>query len=373
MAALFGAALSELVTEPLLAAGFGLAGGLVLGLAARIGRFCTLGALEDWLYAGSTLRLRMWGIALASAIAGVFVLAHLGQLDLGDTLYATQPWSPVASILGGLIFGYGMAIAGNCGFGALARAGGGDFRSLVIVLVMGLSAYAFIGGPLAPLRIALQEALAPTALAPPPSLAKTAAAPFGLAPLVPALAIALAFAATALASPAFRRSRALVGSGLAVGLAIAGGWWGTAWLAETGFDPIPVESHSFTAPIGESMLFVMTSAGSEISFGVGSVAGVLIGAFIGSLRLGHYRWEACDDPRELGRQLFGAFLMGIGGVLALGCSVGQGLTAFSTLAPSAPLVLGAIVIGARVGLRQLIQGLMPAGMQGALRKRMKRA
>jgi uncharacterized membrane protein YedE/YeeE len=104
----------------------------------------------------------------------------------------------------------------------------------------------------------------------------------------------------------------------------------------------------------------MTSSGSSISFGIGSVVGVIIGAFIGSVIMGHFRWEACDDPRELRRQLLGAFLMGVGAVIAVGCSIGQGLSAFSVLAHSAPITLASIMVGAAVGLRQLILGFSPS-------------
>jgi uncharacterized membrane protein YedE/YeeE len=104
----------------------------------------------------------------------------------------------------------------------------------------------------------------------------------------------------------------------------------------------------------------MTSSGNSISFGTGSVLGVLMGALIGSLYKGHFRWEACDDPRELRRQILGAVLMGIGAVVAVGCSVGQGLSAFSVLSLSAPLTLMSIVAGAAIGLRQLILGFGPA-------------
>jgi uncharacterized membrane protein YedE/YeeE len=108
------------------------------------------------------------------------------------------------------------------------------------------------------------------------------------------------------------------------------------------------------------MLYAMTSSGNSISFGTGSVVGVIIGAFLGSLFKGHFRWEACDDPRELRRQILGAALMGIGAVVAVGCSVGQGLSAFSVLAFSAPVTLACIMAGAAIGLRQLILGFAPS-------------
>jgi uncharacterized membrane protein YedE/YeeE len=100
-----------------------------------------------------------------------------------------------------------------------------------------------------------------------------------------------------------------------------------------------------------------SSAGGSVGFGVGSVAGVVAGACIGSILRGQFRWEACDDPRELRRQIFGAVLMGIGAVLALGCTIGQGISAFSVLSFSAPIVFASIFIGAALGLRQLIGGL----------------
>ncbi|MGC1427421.1 MAG: YeeE/YedE thiosulfate transporter family protein, partial [Albidovulum sp.] len=143
----------EVLSEPVLIALVGLCGGVLLGLAARVGRFCTLGAIEDLFYGENPLRLRMWGIAIGVAVIATFGLSAAGLLDLSHTLYLSRGWNPLANIFGGLLFGYGMALAGNCGYGALARVGGGDLRSVLIVLVMGLSAYVTLGGPLSALRI----------------------------------------------------------------------------------------------------------------------------------------------------------------------------------------------------------------------------
>ena len=152
-----------------------------------------------------------------------------------------------------------------------------------------------------------------------------------------------------------RSGRAIVWAA-AVGLAIVSGWWGSHWVIQSQFSYLPVVSHTFSAPLGESLLYLMTSSGGGLSFGVGSVTGVLAGAFAGSLIKDHFRWEACEDPRELRRQILGAVLMGFGSVLALGCTIGQGLSAFSVLAISAPVTFVAIFIGAAIGLRQLITG-----------------
>ena len=344
----------ELFPETWIVAAVGVAGGVLLGLAARLGRFCTLGAIEDLLYGGSDTRLRMWCLAIGVAVAGSFALAGLGLFDPGASFYHSIRWMPLASIAGGLAFGYGMALAGNCGYGAIARLGGGDLRSFVIVLVMGVSAYVVLAGPLAPVRNWLfpQEAVTGT----PPALAAYAAAWTGLPPALFGLAAGAGLIALALASPELRRSPKSIFWAAVVGLAVVSGWAGTHWVAATGFEALPVVSHSFSAPVGESILFAMTGSARPVSFAVGSVAGVWLGAFIGSLLKGHFRWEACEDPRELRRQIFGAILMGGGAVLAMGCSVGQGLTAFSTLAVSAPVTFLAIFAGAALGLRQLIEG-----------------
>ena len=138
----------DLMSDNMLVALIAGAGGILLGLAARLGRFCTLGAIEDYLYGDNDTRLRMWGVAIGVSIFGSFFASQLGYFGLSDANYLSQSLNIGASVIGGLIFGYGMALAGNCGYGALARLGGGDLRSLVIVLVMGLSALFVLSGPL---------------------------------------------------------------------------------------------------------------------------------------------------------------------------------------------------------------------------------
>ena len=343
-----------LTAESTLVALCGAVGGIALGLAARLGRFCTLGAIEDALYGGSSERLRMWFLAIGVAVIGSFALIGFGLLDAANAIYLAQPFAILPSILGGLLFGYGMALAGNCGYGAIARLGGGDLRAFVIVLVMGVSSFAAISGPLSHLRVWAfptdQIAQNPAGIA------------HGLSqyiPMSPTL-IGLIFGALICVaslwrSPLLSRPMSVFWSAI-VGLAVVSGWAGTSYLATTGFDGISIASHTFSAPIGETVLFAMLSSGLGLSFGVGSVAGVWIGAFIGSLIKGHFRWEACEDPRELRRQIFGAVLMGFGAVIATGCTIGQGISAFSLLSYSAPITLAAIFAGCALGLKQLITG-----------------
>jgi len=336
------------------AALIGAFGGVLLGLAARLGRFCTLGAIEDAVYGGNDHRLRQWIAAIGLSIMGSFGLMAIGYFDPADSFYIARTWSPVASIFGGLLFGYGMALAGNCGFTALARLGGGDLRSFVIVVVIGIAAYATLSGPIAWLRVMIF----------PP--AEAAAAPNGLAhwlggmtglsvPLIGIVIGALALV-YALSDASFRKQKAYLFWSAVIALAILSAWAGMSFVHRTGFDELAIVSHTFSAPIGETILYGMTATGQTLSFGIGSVFGVWVGAFVGSLIKGHFRWEACEDPRELRRQIFGAGMMGVGAVIALGCSVGQGLSAFSILSFSAPVTFAAIFVGAMVGLRQLIVG-----------------
>lgn len=346
----------DTIPPGVLAAFAGLLGGLVLGLAARLGDFCTLGALESAVYGADQRRLRLWGVVLGVAIIGTFAAEAIGLAEPTATFYHTIAWSPAASILGGLIFGYGMAMAGNCGFGALVRFGGGDLRSLVVVVVIGIFAFVTLSGPLAPLRSAIFPQTDATG---PQGIAHWLAAGSGLPPLVFALAFGLAALGWALSHAPLRRNGAKIAWGVAAGLAVVWCFVATTWIADASFGEIGVEGPSFTAPLGRTIIFFMTSTAGGITFSVGLIAGVLAGAFSGSLIRGLFRWEACEDPRELGRQVSGAALMGIGGTLALGCSVGQGITAMATLAFSAPVTLAAIVAGGMFGLRQLIGGYQP--------------
>ena len=328
--------------------GFG--GGLLLGLAARLGRFCTLGAIEDFHYGRSSTRLRMWGVALGTSIVAVFGATALGLFDPKVTAYIGAAPNLLAAAIGGLVFGVGMALSGNCGYGALARLGGGELRSFVIVLVMGLAAMATLSGPLAPLRVALfpQDIVA----------ARPAGISYHLSewlPVSPVL-IGLVIGAAILGLSLWRAENMTVLWGLPVSLAIVSGYLGTTWVSSNSFEAVSIRSHTFSAPVGETLVYLMLASGIGPGFGVGSVFGVLVGAFIGSQARGRFRWEACDDSRELRRQIGGAVMMGIGAVVAVGCSIGQGLSAFSVLAVSAPVALGAIWLGGWLGLRFLIEG-----------------
>ena len=342
------------ISEALMGSMIGFAGGIVLGLAARIGRFCTLGAIEDALYGQSNNRLRMWGAAIGMAVLLVHLALTQGLITTSNRYPLTGPFTPLLTAFGGLLFGLGMAFSGNCGFGALARLGGGDLRSFVIVLVMGVSAYVTLGGPLSPLRIWLVELLSvqPTTA----SFSALLSSSTGMPASYIGLLLGAGVFGFSVWNRAFWEEKGNVIWGALVGLSVASGWIGTHLIAQVGFSGLRPVSHGFTAPVGSTILYFMTSSGQTLNFGIGSVCGVWAGALTGSLMKGHFRLEACEDPRELQRQITGAVMMGIGGVLAVGCSVGQGISAMALLSINAPLALSSIFIGAYFGLNHLISG-----------------
>ena len=249
-----------------------------------------------------------------------------------------------------------MGLAGNCGFGALAKLAGGDLRSLIILIVMALSSYFILSGPLASLRVMIFPIEISNGSNALPQLAKSL---LGINPIIIASLISLILILWALNYKPLRQDAAMVIWSVLAGLSIAAAFWGTYELNISSLAEIPVQGHTFTAPLGKTLLYMMTSSSSSLSFPIGSVIGVIFGAFIGSIIKGHFRWEACEDARELGRQMLGAVLMGFGGVIAMGCSIGQGVSAFSTLAISGPITLAAIVIGSILAIRQILMGYQP--------------
>ena len=331
----------------------GLLVGLILGAAARIGDLCTLSALETAVLGRDFRRLHAWAVALGVAILATHLGDAAGLIEIRRSIYHAIAWNPLASIGGGLLFGYGMAMAGNCGFGALIRGGSGDIRSIVIVGVLGVASYFTLSGPLGPLRDLVfpqHEAVGPT------GVANGLAGLTGLPPLGFAVAIAAVVIGIGLRDPRVAGSPRVMLSATVVGLTVALAFAATTRLSDGGLAANTIEGPSYTVPVGRTILYVMSSTGMLPTFSVGMVFGTLAGAVLASLAGRSFRWEACDDPRELGRQLGGAVMMGIGGVIAMGCTIGQGLSGFATLAWSGPVTLAAIAAGATGGLLQLVRG-----------------
>ncbi|MCB8823504.1 YeeE/YedE family protein [Microvirga rosea] len=339
----------------LIRAGLGFAAGLTLGMIARHGRFCTLGAIEDAVYAGDTKRLRAWGLAIAIAMVGTHLLGTFTDFELSRSIYVSSRFEWAGAVVGGLMFGLGMALVGTCGFGTLLRLGGGDLKALWTFLVIAISAYMAMRGVTGLLRVRLLDPLALN-LSPSPSqtigdLMHLSRA--GNRLLVAAIAVGLL--AFVLADRAFRRARKLIVTGSAIGALVIVGWWITGVLGQDPFEQRRVESFTFVAPLGETLIYAMLASGVPLDFSVGSVLGVVGGAFAAARIAGDFRWEAPDDVRETKRHLLGAFLMGTGGVAALGCTIGQGVTGVSTLSVGSILAIISILIGARSGLYWLVE------------------
>ena len=332
--------------------GSGFAAGALLGLASRAGRFCTHGAIEDVVLGGDSRRLRMAFLGLGVAMVCVFAMEGLGWMDLAASPFLLSPASLVATALGSLAFGVGMALVGTCAFGALARLGSGDMSGLMVTLVVGISGYAVASGVLAPARLATL----PPPDAAPSGLAHLLGGAIGVAPWLLGLAAAALLLGAVLADRGFRASRGFVAWGVVIGAGVALGWAGTAWVAAHGFEPVTPRSISYVRPLGETMIEAMTARAGPPGFGVGAVLGVLAGAWLGSRATGAFRWESCDDAKTLRRQIVGAALMGVGGTLAFGCTIGQGLTAASALAASAPVAMAGMATGSWLVLQWMVRG-----------------
>ena len=335
--------------------------GCVLGGTARYAHFCTLGAIADVYVSGDTRRLRSWGLAIAVATLLTQAMDLAGLIDLRAAIYLTPDFGWLGAILGGLLFGFGTALVGTCGYGTLVRLGGGDLRSLVVFLVFGITAYMTLRGLTGVGRVA---AIEPTNLDLAPLGGQALQDLLGWVTGIEADALH-GFAAAAVvaflflacfSSPVFRRAPRYIIGGAVIGLVVAAGWFVTGVIGYDDFEPTPLESLTFATPLGEALVYLMTFSGSTINFGIGVVGGVLVGSWLASLARREFRFEAFDDAKEMLRHLLGGALMGVGGVLALGCTIGQGITGMSTLSLSAPLALLSIFAGAGLGLRYLEEG-----------------
>ena len=336
----------------------GLFAGFIMGFAARRTHFCTLSALERHWYAGESTGLSSWILAAATALIATQILIHTGIVDIRESFYLSPLFGLTGAIIGGLAFGFGMALVGTCGFGALVRSGGGSLRSIVVLLVLGLSALAAQRGLIAQARVFIVDDVAIN-LAPSPtqSVGDLLSALTGTDLTIAVAVLAgLGLVAWAFRDAAFRRNKGRIATGMIIGLTIAFGWWATTFAQVNSFDVVQLEAGSFVVPVGDAIMHFATFTGVIPDYGVGLIIGVLAGAAACAWWRDDMRWEACDDARELSRHMAGGFLMGVGGVFAMGCTIGQGVTAVSTLAISAPFAMGAIVLGARMGLAYLLEG-----------------
>lgn len=343
-------------------------GGFTIGAAfgAIVYRtnFCTMGALSDIQNLSDWRRFRAWLLAAATALAGAQMLDALGVVQLSRSMYLAPSISWLGNILGGAMFGFGMVFAGGCASRNLARIGGGDLRALFTLIMVGIFAYMAIGGLLGPLRAAIEQATAIVVKAPTQSLGDVLGLAVGThggrLNVLLSWGVVAAVLVYCFKDAEFRESPTHITSGIAVGLCAVAGWalTGLAFdeLADKPTAPI---SLTFVRPSGDAIEWLERFTASRMpGFGTATVFGAIAGAFIAAKSMGRFRLTTFSDPADTVRNLMGAALMGAGGVMALGCTIGQAVTGVSTLAVGSLLTFAAIAAGGIYGLRTLERWLM---------------
>jgi hypothetical protein len=356
--------------------GFGLA--FVFGAVAHRVNFCTMGAVSDVINIGDWGRMRMWLLAIAVAMLAANLLHLFGYVDLERSIYPAERFSWLSYALGGFLFGVGMTLASGCGSRNLVRLGGGNLKSLVVLTFLAVSAYMTMKGVLAVPRAGVLD---PVALhfdggqGVPNLLAGLAGMDGRVARWVATGVVVSAMLLFILRDREFRRSRELILGGAVLGLVIAAGWYVTGHLGYVPEDPETLEetfagtntrrpeSFSFVGPVGYSLelLLLWTDSSLRVTFGVAIVAGLLLGSLAYALATGNFRWETFASAADLRNHVLGGVLMGFGGVTAMGCTIGQGLSGVSTLALGSFLALAAIVAGSALTMKFLYWQLAAKG------------
>jgi uncharacterized membrane protein YedE/YeeE len=346
--------------------------GIVFGAVANKTNFCTMGAVSDWVNMGDKSRLRAWLMAIGLAIVVSQLLQWQGLLDLSGAIYLTTNFGWLGYILGGFLFGIGMTLASGCGQRTLVRVGGGNLKSLVVLLFLGITAYMTMRGLLALVRVNAIEVTNVSLALPDQGIGTLLAAAVGLpggaaTQWAVTAVIGGGLIAYALAGRDFRRSSDNLFAGIAIGLIIPAGWYVTGVVGFDDFEPVRLESFTFIAPAAESLQYLMTYTGSTISFGVAAVFGVIFGSFAYFIVTGKFRLEYFVSLDDMLRHIAGGILMGFGGVLALGCTVGQGITGMSTLALGSLMALVSIIFGSALTMKTEYYRLDELGFLAALR------
>jgi len=338
----------------------GLAIGLCLGWVARYCGFCTLGAISDW-YAGNDIaRLRMWLLAITTALVMTQALLLAGFIEVQDSFYTAPRLFWLSNIGGGLIFGFGMVLASGCGSRTLIRIGGGSLKALVVFLVMAVFAYMTMRGIFAVLRV---ETIEKVSLGLP--IAQDLPRLFGFDRLATTAVIAAVLLGVIFKSREFRSQPRLIIGGISIGLLVSAAWVTTGHIGFIEEDPNTlearflatntrgVESLTFVAPLAYWLdLFMFWSDASRtLTFSIMTVSGVALGAFVHAMSSKSFRLEGFLDRDDLIVHLVGGAMMGVGGVVAFGCTIGQGISGLSLLAVGSLLATLSIVAGAWLGLR----------------------
>ena len=358
----------------------------IMGAVVNKTNFCTMGAVSDWVNMGDKGRIRAWILAATVALIGVVLMEALGRADLSSTLppYRGSEFQWGRYILGGFLFGIGMTLASGCGNKTLIRMGGGNLKSIFVFAIIAVIAY-FMVDPFKELPATWYQTLfapwlgqASISLNTPQDLGSIVGNWFGASAMTMRIVLGLAIAAGALffifRSSEFRSSFDNVLGGIVVGLAVLLAWYFTSNISvatddgamkltqfygewdmmmdseegkpKNGSTNLQPQSFTFISPIGQTYGYVGSGLASAfMTFGVISVLGVILGSFIWSIISRSFRIEWFVDFKDFLVHAMGAILMGFGGVLGLGCTVGQGITGVSTLALGSFLVFISIVLG----------------------------
>jgi len=314
--------------------------GLAFGILGERTKFCFRRALV-----GDDRRsaLGVWLAALAFALIGTQAAVLAGLIDFSEHRFFTASLPVLAIVAGGFLFGIGMVLTRGCASRLTILTGTGNLRALFVMIVFAITAHATLKGVLAPLRTSLGAVTTDLG-----TMTGFASLPGGA--LLWSAVIALAALFVALRSG--NRAGTLI-MAAALGVLVPAAWVGTGFVLFDEFDPIAMESLSFTAPAAESLFWSVASSSIPASFGTGLIGGVIAGALLASLIAGSFQWQSFESPAQTGRYMGGAVLMGVGGVLAGGCTVGAGLAGIPTLSFAALLALVSIAGSALLAQRLL--------------------
>lgn len=366
----------EEVSVATIVASSGFVLGLVFGATVQKTNFCTMGAISDIVFMQDWGRFRAWMLAIAIALVGSQALHLSGAVDLNKSIYLTTNLGWLGAVAGGLLFGFGMMLAGGCGNKNLVRIGAGNLKSLVATIFLGLFAYMTLRGLTGMARVEMEKVanvnLADAGL-PSQGIPDLLAAASGVSAETARIVLVILVAAGLLwfcfRNAEFRSSVHNIAAGLIIGVLVALAWYITGVIGFDDFDPTRLESMSFVAPVGDSIMYLLTFSGSKINFGISVVGGVITGSFIAAKAAGQFHIEAFTDSTDTVRHIIGGSIMGIGGVLALGCTVGQGITGMSTLAVGSLLALASIIAGGVLGAKYLEEGSFGGALAAVFSKR----
>lgn len=345
------------LTHQILGAAFALA--VLFGALSQRTGFCTMGAISDVYAMGDWQRARMWALAVAVAVIGFNGMAAMGAVDPAASIYAGPRLLWLSALVGGLLFGFGMVLSSGCISRNLVRLGAGNLKSLVVLVVCAVAASATLRGITAVARVGTVEKVFVDLAG-----GQTLPVLLGTSPLVPAALLAAVLLAWVLASREGRSPKVWL-AGLGVGALVTALWWVSGHLGYLPEDPRTLEpaylatnsrhmeSLSTIAPLAYTLNWVQlfSDQSTTLTLGIVCVAGLIVGASLMALFERSFRWEGFADVGDLGVHLAGAVCMGVGGIVAMGCSIGQGITGASTLSLGSFAALAAMVAGALLGLR----------------------